>query len=63
MKTLLRPFNEHAYIMVLDDSRINGKPVSTTNIRDVLGSSRYNDKQKKKFFTWVFGWFDIGFMN
>ena len=56
----LKPFNEHAYIVVLDDSRIQGKPVSTTNIRDVLGSPRYNDDQKKKFFRWVFGWFDVG---
>jgi hypothetical protein len=57
---MLKPFNEHAYIVVLDDSRIQGKPVSTNNIRDALGSPRYNENQKKKFFRWLFGWFDIG---
>jgi hypothetical protein len=56
----LKPLQEHAYVIVLDDSRIQGNPISTTNIRNVLGSSRYNDDQKKKFFRWIFGWFDIG---
>lgn len=56
----LAPFSEHAYIVVLDDSRIDGKPVSTSNIRNVLGSTKYSDDQKKKFFRWVFGWFDVG---
>jgi FAD synthase len=56
----LKSFEEHAYIAVMDDTHIQGKPISTTNIRDVLGSKRYNDNQKKKFFQWVFGWFDIG---
>jgi len=56
----LRPFKEHAYVVILDDSRIDGKPISTANIRSVLGSSKYGDKSKKKFFRWVFGWFDIG---
>ena len=59
-ENLIRPFQEHAYVVVLDDSRVNGRPISTTNIRNALGSSRYNDEQKKKFFTWIFGWFDIG---
>jgi nicotinamide mononucleotide adenylyltransferase len=59
-ENLLRPFKEHAYVMVLDDSRIDGKPISTSNIRKVLGSPKYNDNQKKKFFAWIFGWFDIG---
>jgi hypothetical protein len=56
----LRPFNEHAYIVIMDDSKIQGHIISTTNIRNVLGSNKYNDDQKKKFFRWVFGWFDIG---
>jgi hypothetical protein len=59
-ESVLKPLQEHAYVMVLDDSRIDGRPVSTTNIRSVLGSSKYNDEQKKRFFTWIFGWFDIG---
>ena len=56
----LRPFEEHAYIVILDDTKIQGHSVSTTNIRNVLGSKKYNDNQKKKFFRWVFGWFDVG---
>lgn len=56
----LRPFEEHTYVMILDDSKIQGKPTSTKNIRNVLGSTRYDENKKKKFFRWVFGWFDIG---
>jgi hypothetical protein len=59
-ENILKPFREHAYIIVLDDSRIQGNPVSTANIRSVLGSTKYTDDQKKKFFRWIFGWFDIG---
>ena len=58
-ENILRSFQEHAYVIVLDDSRIDGRPISTPNIRNALGSSRYNDEQKKKFFAWLFGWFDI----
>lgn len=56
----LRPFEEHAYVVVMDDSRIQGKPISTANVRVVLGSPKYTDEQKKKFFKWVFNWFDVG---
>jgi hypothetical protein len=56
----LHPSEEHAYVTIMDDTKILGYPVSTTNIRNVLGSSKYNDNQKKKFFRFVFGWFDAG---
>ncbi len=56
----LKSFEEHAYVIVMDDTRIDGKPVSTTNIRTVLGSKKYDENQKKKFFRFVFGWFDQG---
>jgi len=56
----LKPFEEHAYVIIVDDSKIQGHAISTTNIRNTLGSDRYNDEQKKKFFRWVFGWFDVG---
>ena len=59
-ESVLRPLEEHAYIVIMDDTKIQGHPVSTTNIRSVLGSSKYNDNQKKKFFRFVFGWFDVG---
>lgn len=56
----LKPLSQNAYIVIMDDSKIEGKSVSTTNIRNVLGSTTYKDVQKKKFFRWVFGWFDVG---
>jgi hypothetical protein len=56
----LKPFEEHAYIVVIDDTKIQGKPVSTSNIRTVLGSNKYDDNKKKRFFRFVFGWFDQG---
>ncbi len=56
----LKSLEEHAYIIEMDDTNIQGKPVSTINIRSVLGSKKYNDEQKKKFFRFVFGWFDQG---
>ena len=59
-ENVLRPLEEHAYVAIMDDTKIQGHPVSTTNIRSVLGSSKYNDNQKKKFFRFVFGWFDVG---
>jgi len=55
----LKSFTEHMYIITLDDTKVEGNPISTANIRRVLGSMKYNDDQKKKFFTWLFGWFDI----
>src|ERR1017187_412248 len=59
-ENILTPCSEHAYILVEDDTKIQGKPISTTNIRYVLGSPKYEEDQKKKFFKWVFGWFDEG---
>jgi len=56
----LSPLSEHAYVIVMDDTKIQGHPVSTANIRNVLGSTKYTDNQKKKFFRFVFGWFDVG---
>lgn len=56
----LSPLSEHAYIVVMDDTKIQGHAISTSNIRSVLGSTKYDDKQKKQFFRFVFGWFDVG---
>ena len=55
----MKPLSEHGYVLIVDDTRIEGKPISTGNIRQILGSTRYNDDEKKKFFRFVFGWFDI----
>lgn len=56
----MKPLSKHAYVLLIDDTKIDGKPVSTANIRSVLGSSKYDDNAKKKFFRFVFGWFDTG---
>ena len=59
-KTSIEPLSKRGYILVIDDTKIEGKPVSTQNIRQVLGSDRYEDGAKKKFFRFIFGWFDVG---
>jgi hypothetical protein len=56
----MKPFETHGYVQVMDDNVIEGKPISTANVRKALGSPQYTDDQKKKFFQWAFGWFDIG---
>ncbi len=56
----MKPFKEHGYVMIVDDTKIEGRPVSTANIRQVFGSPLYTEEAKKKFFRFVFGWFDIG---
>lgn len=58
-----RPLKEVGYVKLVDDSYIEGRPVSTANLRTVLGSKKYSDEQKKKFFGWAFGWFDVGLYN
>jgi hypothetical protein len=56
----MESFETHGYVQVMDDNMIEGKPISTANVRKALGSPQYTDDQKKKFFQWAFGWFDIG---
>lgn len=59
-ETRMETLDKHGYVQVVDDNMIDGKPISTSNVRSALGSAKYTDEQKKKFFVWVFGWFDIG---
>lgn len=59
-ESTMEPLSKHAYAMLIDDTKISGKAVSTANIRSVLGSAKYDDNVKKKFFRFIFGWFDIG---
>lgn len=59
-ETSMQPFEKHGYVQIMDDNMIDGKPISTSNVRKALGSPQYTDDQKKKFFQWAFGWFDIG---
>ncbi len=54
----MQPFEKHGYVMVITDIKIDGKPISGTNIRNILGGSKYTPEQKKKFFIWAMGWYD-----
>lgn len=55
----LLPIEQHSYIAITPTFDIEGKKISGTTVREGLGSVKYNESQKKKFFQWVFGWFDI----
>jgi hypothetical protein len=61
----LQPASKVKYIMPVDDSRIETttesvhNEITTDDIRKVLGSDKYDSNTKKKFFRFVFGWFDI----
>ena len=57
----LQSFSKHGYIIIIPTSvsSVNGKSISGTNVRDVLGGNKYSDEQKRKFFKHVFGWFDV----
>lgn len=54
----MEPLSKHGYVLVIDDIRIDGKPISGTNVRDALSSPKFTEDQKKKFFHWAFGWYD-----
>jgi len=45
----------HGYISIMDDNTVDGKPISTANIRSWLGSPKYTEDQKKLVFNWAFG--------
>jgi hypothetical protein len=59
----LESFDKHAYVIIVDDSRIDGRVWTTSNIRQALGDPKYSDDSKKKVFFKIFGWFDIGLYN
>ena len=59
----LQPIAQHSYIYVVPTFSVDGKTISGTTVREGLGSVKYTDEQKKKFFQWVFGWFDLALFN
>lgn len=59
-ETNMKPLSKHGYVVVADDIKVAGQPISTKNVREVLGSHKYSDENKKKFFNWAFGWFNQG---
>lgn len=56
----LKPFKYQSYILTIDDSKIGNKIYSSKNIRESLGSHRFTNEQKEKWFRHFFGWFDLG---
>jgi len=59
----LQPIEKHGYIAVTPTFPIDGKKISGTTVREGLGSPKYTEPQKKKFFQWVFGWFDVALFD
>ena len=59
-KDNLKGHEENGYIMTAPHTSINidGKEVSGTVMRQLLGSPEYDDKQRKKLFKKAFGYFD-----
>jgi hypothetical protein len=51
----MKPFDIHGYVTIMEDNIIDGKPISTANIRSLLGSPKYTEDQKKRVFQWAFG--------
>ena len=54
------PYKKHSYIFTIDDSKIDGKIVTSDKIREALGSHKWTREQKEEFFKYFFGWFDLG---
>jgi hypothetical protein len=54
----MKSLDKHGYVMIIDDIKIDGKPISGRTVREALSSLKYTPNQKKKFFQWAFGWFD-----
>lgn len=59
----LQPIEQHGYIAITPTFAIDGKKISGTTVREGLGSPKYTESQKKKFFQWVFGWFDVALFD
>jgi hypothetical protein len=59
-KGKLKPYADHGYFITAPHVSIKvlGKDVSGTRIRELLGSPKYSDEQRKKAFKELFGWYD-----
>lgn len=57
----LDPLSKHGYVLIIPESTsmVDGKILSGTAVRQMLGSDKYTDDQKEKFFRYIFGWYDI----
>jgi len=59
--TTLEPLSKHGYVLIIPEAQtvVDGKTLSGTAVRQMLGSTKYTDKQKEQFFRYIFGWYDI----
>jgi len=64
-KRNLKGYEEHGYYLVAPhvSIRVGGKEVSGTAMRDLLGSDKFDDTQRKKLFRKMFGYFNQGVYN
>jgi len=61
----IKGFEEHGYYLVAPHVSISvgGKEVSGTTMRELLGSDKYDDKERVKLFKKMFGYYDKGVFN
>ena len=57
----LDPLSKSGYVLIIPESEtmVDGRILSGTAVRQMLGSDKYTDEQKEKFFRYIFGWYDI----
>jgi hypothetical protein len=57
----LDPLNKSGYVLIIPENQtmVDGRILSGTSVRQMLGSDKYTDEQKEKFFRFIFGWYDI----
>ncbi len=61
-KNNLKGYEEHGYYLVAPHVSISvgGKEVSGTTMRELLGSDKYDDKERAKLFKKMFGYYNKG---
>jgi hypothetical protein len=64
-KKNLKGYGENGYYLVAPHVSISvgGKEVSGTTMRELLGSDKFDDKQRAKLFKKMFGYYDKGVFN
>jgi hypothetical protein len=57
----LDPLSKSGYVLIIPEieTMVDDKTLSGTAVRQMLGSDKYTDDQKEKFFRYIFGWYDI----
>jgi hypothetical protein len=57
----LDPLSKSGYVLIIPENQtmVDGRILSGTAVRQMLGSDKYTDAQKEQFFRYIFGWYDI----